>query len=57
LSDQPELRRRIRTAAHADDQGRGGPCKKAFAKKPDKTGRIAIPLDDTPPSTEGKLLP
>jgi len=32
-------------------------AKKAFAKKPDKTGRIAIPLDDTPPSTEGKLLP
>lgn len=32
-------------------------AKKAFAKKPDKTGRVAIPLDDTPPSTEGKLLP
>jgi hypothetical protein len=32
-------------------------AKKAFAKKPDKTGRIAIPLDDAPPSTEGKLLP
>lgn len=32
-------------------------AKKAFAKKPDKTGRVAIPLDDTPPSIEGKLLP
>jgi hypothetical protein len=32
-------------------------AKKAFAKKPDKTGRVAIPLDDTPPSTAGKLLP
>lgn len=31
-------------------------AKKAFAKKPDKTGRVPIPLDDTPPSTEGKLL-
>jgi len=32
-------------------------AKKAFAKKPDKTGRVAIPLDDAPPSTDGKLLP
>jgi hypothetical protein len=32
-------------------------AKQAFAKKPDKTGRVAIPLDDTPTSTEGKLLP
>lgn len=32
-------------------------AKKAFAKKPDKTGRVAIPLDDAPPSTEGKLEP
>jgi hypothetical protein len=32
-------------------------AKKAFAKKPDKTGRVAIPLDDAPPSTEGKVLP
>ena len=32
-------------------------AKKAFAKKPDKTGRVAIPLDDTSPATDGKLLP
>ncbi|MGN6820122.1 MAG: hypothetical protein ACTHJR_15765 [Sphingomonas sp.] len=32
-------------------------AKKAFAKKPDKSGRVPIDLSDTPPSTEGKLLP
>jgi len=32
-------------------------AKQAFAKKPDKTGRVPIPLDDAPPSTEGKVLP
>lgn len=32
-------------------------AKRAFAKKPDKTGRVAIPLDDTPLSAEGKLEP
>jgi hypothetical protein len=32
-------------------------ARKAFAKKPDKAGRVAIPLDDEPPSTAGKLLP
>jgi hypothetical protein len=32
-------------------------AKKAFAKKPDKTGRVAIDLDDEPVSTAGKILP
>lgn len=32
-------------------------AKKAFAKKPDKTGRVPIDLSDAAPSTEGKILP
>lgn len=36
-------------------KGAVGLAKRAFAKKPDKTGRVAIPLDDPPPT--GKLLP
>jgi hypothetical protein len=32
-------------------------AKKAFAKKPDKTGRVAIDLNDQPVSTAGKILP
>ena len=32
-------------------------AKKAFAKKPDKTGRVAIDLSDAPPATAGKVLP
>jgi hypothetical protein len=32
-------------------------AKQAFAKKPDKSGRVPIDLSDTPPSTAGKLLP
>lgn len=31
-------------------------AKKAFAKKPDKTGRVAIPLDDSD-QPKGQLLP
>lgn len=31
--------------------------KGAFAKKPDKHGRVAIPLDDPPVSTAGRILP
>ncbi|MGI4731782.1 MAG: hypothetical protein ACRYFW_08555 [Janthinobacterium lividum] len=31
--------------------------KKAFAKHPDKTGRVAIPLDDPPVDTAGKVHP
>ena len=30
---------------------------RAFRKKPDKTGRVAIALDDPPVSTAGKILP
>lgn len=30
---------------------------RAFRKKPDKTGRVPISLDDPPPSTEGRILP
>lgn len=30
---------------------------RALRRKPDKSGRIPIPLDDAPVSTEGKLLP
>jgi hypothetical protein len=36
-------------------KGAVGLAKHAFAKKPDKTGRVAIPLDD--PAPTGKLLP
>ena len=32
-------------------------AKKAFAKKPDKTGRVPIDLNDEPVSTAGKVLP
>jgi hypothetical protein len=32
-------------------------AKKAFAKKPDKTGRVPIDLNDEPVSTAGKILP
>jgi hypothetical protein len=32
-------------------------AKKAFAKKPDKTGRVPIDLGDEPVSTAGKILP
>ena len=32
-------------------------AKKAFAKKPDKTGRVPIDLSDGPPDTAGKILP
>ncbi|HEX4694957.1 hypothetical protein [Sphingomonas sp.] len=31
-------------------------ARRAFAKKPDKTGRVPIPLDDSDPPT-GRLLP
>ncbi|SEM71429.1 hypothetical protein SAMN05192583_0961 [Sphingomonas gellani] len=34
-----------------------GAIKSAFAKKPDKRGRVAIPLDDTPASSAGRVLP
>ncbi|MDP1028294.1 hypothetical protein Q5H91_13800 [Sphingomonas sp. KR1UV-12] len=34
-----------------------GDVAKAFRKKPDKTGRIAIALDAPPPSTAGRLSP
>ena len=32
-------------------------AKKAFAKRPDKTGRVPIDLSESAPSTEGKILP
>jgi hypothetical protein len=32
-------------------------AKRAFAKKPDKKGRVAIDLSDTPPDITGKVLP
>jgi hypothetical protein len=32
-------------------------AKKAFAKKPDKKGRVPIDLNDEPISTAGKILP
>ncbi len=32
-------------------------AKKAFAKKPDKTGRVPIDMSDPTPSAEGKILP
>ncbi len=35
-----------------------GGLKRAFGKKPDRSGRVAIPLDDPPRvSTAGRLLP
>jgi hypothetical protein len=35
-----------------------GGLKRAFGKKPDKSGRVAISLDDPPPvSAKGRLLP
>jgi hypothetical protein len=35
-----------------------GGLKRAFGKKPDKSGRVAIPLDDPPRlSNAGRLLP
>ncbi|THD37890.1 MAG: hypothetical protein E7773_02620 [Sphingomonas sp.] len=36
-------------------KGAVGLAKRAFVKKPDKTGRVAIPLDD--PAPTGELLP
>ena len=32
-------------------------AKKAFAKRPDRTGRVAIDLNDAPMPTAGKVLP
>ena len=37
-------------------KGAAGLVKSALAKKPDKAGRVAIPLDDAP-ATSGGLLP
>lgn len=34
-----------------------GGVKRAMKRRPDKSGRVPIPLDDAPLSTEGRLLP
>ena len=38
-------------------KGAVGLAKQAFAKKPDKTGRVAIDLSEAPVSTAGRILP